>query len=128
MRCVEVGPWAPSAQPSSLGVPLVPPSHVQVQRPGPQAVPVEGWEFCSPLKKKTDHLAPLAQTTLSLHLVVPIAWDQGRLPKFKHQIQSPLPSSLSIEALKLESSKRPIYLTRLVQSGGIPLLFFKFIF
>lgn len=53
---VEVGPWAPLAQPSSLEAPLVPTSLVQVPRPDPQAVPVEGLEFQSPLEEQVIQL------------------------------------------------------------------------
>lgn len=94
MRQVEVGPWAPSEQPSSLGAPLVPTSPVQVPRPGPQAVPVEGLGFHSPLEEQVIQLPWPKQLHLCI-LFSPQAWDQGRSPKLKLEVQAPLPTRVS---------------------------------
>lgn len=79
-------------------------------------------------KKKTDHLAPLAQTTLSLHLVLPI----GLGPREVTQVQAPNSISPPIqsqrrgsEAGELKKANIPDYVGPI---WGNSLAFLKFIF
>ena len=87
----------PDSLPSSLEAPLVPISPAQVPRPGPQAVPVEGLEFHSPLEEQVIQFPWPNQLNLCIWFSLQ-AWDQRRSVT---QAQAPSSISTPIQSLSL---------------------------